>query len=94
MLFVFGAAWTDNSQVFFAGENGGIHDIHANQGNPAKGGHSRDNGIWQDGALLLFDPAKKTWKAVFMAFDSQFTGSTIQTDDHGNQPGDKKKLNY
>jgi uncharacterized protein YukJ len=87
-LYAFGAAWTDNTQVFFANENGGIHDIHCNQGNPKKGGHSRDNGVWQDGGILVFDPSKSQWKAVFMAFDSQFTGDTIQTDDNGNQVQD------
>lgn len=88
IVFAFGAAWTDNKQVFFDAEDGGIHDIHCNQGNPAKGGHSRDNGTFQDGALLFYHPTNKTWKAVFMAFDSQFTGNKIVTDEKGNQKND------
>lgn len=89
IVFAFGAAWTDNKQVFFDGEDGGIHDIHCNQGNPAKGGHSKDNGTFQDGAILFYHPSKKTWKAVFMAFDSQFTGNKIVSDEKGNQSGGK-----
>jgi uncharacterized protein YukJ len=41
-----------------------------NQGNPP-GRHERDNGVWQDGALLLHFPAEGRWTALFLAFQSQ-----------------------
>ncbi len=85
ILFVFGQQWTDNKQVFFAEENGGIHDIHCNQGNPKDGGHVRDNGVWQDGGIISYHQQSSSWSAIFMAFDSQFTKTTIQTDERGNK---------
>jgi uncharacterized protein YukJ len=57
----------------------GIHDIHMNQGNP-NGAHSKDNGTFQDGALLIHFP-DGTWSAVFIAFQSQ----SFNTDDQGDQ---------
>lgn len=50
-FYAFGSAYQD------PGQPGGIHDIHMNQGNPA-GDHQDDNGIWQDGALFVYTPAK------------------------------------
>ena len=49
----------------------GIHDIHMNQGNPVAGGFNKDNGVWQDGALLIHLPSKGTWTAVFIAFQTE-----------------------
>ena len=73
-IFAFGSAFTDNGKV------DGIHDIHMNQGNPAVGGHSGSNGIWQDGALFLYAPATKLWTAVFIAFQTE----SWKTDSSGN----------
>ena len=74
VIYAFGSAYADNGKV------DGIHDIHMNQGNPAKGGHSGDNGIWQDGALLIHLPSKGTWTAVFIAFQTE----SWNTDASGN----------
>ena len=57
----------------------GIHDIHMNQGNPT-GGHSGDNGAYQDGALLVYFPSEDRWLGAFLAFQTQ----SWQTDDQGN----------
>ena len=61
------------------GKVDGIHDIHMNQGNP-KGNHGGDNGVWQDGALLIHLPSKETWTAVFIAFQTE----SWSTDSAGN----------
>ena len=60
----------------------GVHDIHMNQGNPLAGGHAGDNGVWQDGGLLLWFPKADRWVTVFLAFQSQ----SWHTDDHTGNP--------
>ncbi len=73
VIYAFGSAFADKGKV------DGIHDIHMNQGNP-KNNHGGDNGIWQDGALFIHLPAKKTWTAVFIAFQTE----SWSTDSAGN----------
>jgi len=73
VIYAFGSAFSDKGKV------DGIHDIHMNQGNPANN-HGGDNGVWQDGALFLHLPAKGTWTAVFIAFQTQ----SWSTDSVGN----------
>jgi uncharacterized protein YukJ len=62
----------------------GIHDIHMNQGNPKGLRHgqdfSKDNGTFQDGALMVYFPNDQRWLAAFIAFQSQ----SWTTDDKGN----------
>jgi uncharacterized protein YukJ len=74
VIFAFGSAYADDGKV------DGIHDIHMNQGNPVQGGHSGDNGVWQDGALFIHLPSKGTWTAVFIAFQTE----SWNTDANGN----------
>jgi uncharacterized protein YukJ len=77
VIYAFGSAYAD------AGKVDGIHDIHMNQGNPvsgAQGGHGGDNGVWQDGALLIHLPSQGTWTAVFIAFQTE----SWTTDGQGN----------
>jgi uncharacterized protein YukJ len=69
-IYAFGSAYADNDGTQ------GIHDIHMNQGNPPRN-HSGDNGVWQDGAILMNLPATSTWIAIFIAFQTQ----SWQTDD-------------
>jgi uncharacterized protein YukJ len=64
VIYAFGSAYSDSGKV------DGIHDIHMNQGNP-KNNHGGDNGVWQDGALLIHLPSKATWTAVFIAFQTE-----------------------
>ncbi|WP_432189427.1 DUF2278 family protein [Streptomyces sp. Tue6028] len=47
----------------------GVHDIHMNQGNSAR--FQDDDGVWQDGGLLIHFPAQSRWVGVFLAFQSQ-----------------------
>jgi uncharacterized protein YukJ len=73
VIYAFGSAYADDGKV------DGIHDIHMNQGNPANN-HGGDNGVWQDGALFINLPSKKTWTAVFIAFQTE----SWSTDSVGN----------
>jgi uncharacterized protein YukJ len=57
--------------------NGGVHDIHMNQGNP-RGQFSGDNGIHQDGGLIIQTGAN-TFAGIFLAFQTQL----VPTDDNG-----------
>jgi uncharacterized protein YukJ len=72
-IYAFGSAFADSGRV------DGIHDIHIRQGNPI-GSHSQDNGIWQDGALVVNLPSQNTWIAVFIAFQTE----SWNTDQNGN----------
>ena len=71
-LYAFGQRWGPEpqpDQVFGFSPGGGVHDIHMNQGNRAP--FERDDGVWQDGALLLHFPAEPRWVGIFLAFQSQ-----------------------
>ena len=73
LVYAFGSAYADG------GATDGIHDIHMNQGNPTDN-HGNDNGIWQDGALLVSLPAQGSWTALFIAFQTE----SWQTDAAGD----------
>jgi uncharacterized protein YukJ len=78
MVYAFGERWGPEGQrdkVFGFAPGSGVHDIHMNQGNA--GGFVRDDGIWQDGALLIHHPVENRWCALFLAFQSQ----ALHTDD-------------
>ena len=85
-LWVFGQRWPTEAKVpdkvfgFLPGN--GVHDIHMNQGN--RGSHQQDNGVRQDGALLVHLPSEQRWVAVFLAFQSQ----AFHTDDATGNPVD------
>ena len=84
VIYAFGAKWgpeknTPDKYFRFLPGNG-IHDIHMNQGNSGK--YKKDNGIYQDGALIIEYPDRK-WRTFFFAFQSQ----TFKTNDAGNPVG-------
>ena len=85
VLYAFGQHWQDTSgadEVFpEINPSKGTHDIHMNQGNP-KGSFFKDNGIYQDGALLFHFPSKGTWTGVFVAFQSE----SFKTDNSTGDP--------
>jgi uncharacterized protein YukJ len=58
--------------------NGGVHDIHMNQGNPRNSNFAGDNGIRQDGGLIL-QTGPTSFAGVFLAFQTQL----IPTDNQG-----------
>jgi len=70
VAYVFGQSWGPDAakdKVFGFKPGAGVHDIHMNQGNsPA---FAKDDGVWQDGGLLLRFPER--WVGIFLAFQSQ-----------------------
>lgn len=81
-LYAFGQKWgpekNKHDKYFDFLPGNGIHDIHMNQGNVGK--WEQDNGIWQDGGLLINFENTGRWVAIFLAFQSQ----KYPTDDNGN----------
>jgi uncharacterized protein YukJ len=77
--YAFGERWGPEQglpdKIFGFEPGGGVHDIHMNQANV--GQFVGDDGVWQDGALLLHFPAQAQWVAIFLKFQSQ----TWHTDD-------------
>jgi uncharacterized protein YukJ len=85
MLYAFGERWGPEQQkdkIFGFKPNQGIHDIHMNQGNARDGQWAGDNGVWQDGGLMMRFPAQEQWVAVFLKFQSQ----AFHTDDQTGHP--------
>jgi uncharacterized protein YukJ len=78
-VYAFGEKWGPEADVkdkyfgFLPGN--GIHDIHMNQGND--GQFKKDNGVWQDGGLLIHYGSRNQWVGIFLAFQSQ----SFHTDD-------------
>ena len=73
VIYAFGERWGPEpgtpDKVFHFQPGNGVHDIHMNQGNDP--GHKGDDGVWQDGGLILRFPATNQWVAIFLAFQSQ-----------------------
>ena len=72
-VYAFGQRWGPEGgvpdKIFGFSPGNGVHDVHMNQGNT---GHFRsDDGVWQDGGLLLHYPGQDQWVAIFLAFQSQ-----------------------
>jgi uncharacterized protein YukJ len=83
VIYAFGEKWgpEDKSDKIFGFRPGnGIHDIHMNQGSTGK--FQGDNGIYQDGGLLIHYPSRNQWVAAFFAFQSQ----SFHTDDRTGNP--------
>ena len=84
-LYAFGQRWGPEAdppdKIFGFRPGNGVHDIHMNQGNVGR--FVADDGVWQDGALLLHFPGEDRWVAIFLVFQSQgrhtddSTGHTI-----------------
>ena len=72
-LYAFGQRWGPEDgipdKVFGFEPGDGVHDIHMNQGNDST--FVRDDGVWQDGGLLVHFPAVSRWIGIFLAFQSQ-----------------------
>jgi uncharacterized protein YukJ len=91
-VFAFGERWGPENgvpdKIFGFKPGNGVHDIHLNQGN--SGRFTGDDGVWQDGGLLLHFPSQQQWVAIFLAFQSQSwhtddtTGHTVP----GVEPGE------
>src|SRR3954467_8387150 len=62
LVYAFGAPWgpeTVRDKIFGFTPGNGVHDIHMNQGNSAH--FAGDDGVWQDGGLLLHFPSEARW---------------------------------
>lgn len=83
ILYAFGERWGPEhgkeDKIFGFEPGNGIHNIHMNQGN--KGRFTKDDGVYQDGGLLIHFPSEDRWIAVFLAFQSQLW----HTDDQSGQ---------
>jgi uncharacterized protein YukJ len=80
-IFAFGSRFPGNNPVAADRQlhtNGGVHDIHMNQGNPP-GPFFDDNGIHQDGGLII-QTGDNSFAGIFLAFQTQL----IPTNDQGN----------
>ncbi|PKM51649.1 MAG: hypothetical protein CVV02_05105 [Firmicutes bacterium HGW-Firmicutes-7] len=73
-MYVFGSKWKSNNyckpdRIFGFHPSMGMHDIHMNQGNTKH--WKNDDGVWQDGCILIHFPSKDEWVGIFLAFQSQ-----------------------
>lgn len=82
VLYAFGDRWgpeRNHIDPYFAfSPDNGIHDLHMNQGNVDD--YKKDDGIWQDGGILIHFKEEQRWIAIFLAFQSQ----SWCTDDAGH----------
>lgn len=73
VIYAFGERWgpeNGKKDKFFGFLPGnGIHDIHMNQGN--LGDYTDDDGVWQDGGLIVHFPDQNEWIGIFLRFQSQ-----------------------
>lgn len=84
-VYAFGEPWGPEPGIedkYFHFEPGrGIHDIHMNQGNHPS--FADQDGVHQDGAVLIHLPATQQWVGIFLKFQSQswhtddVTGHTV-----------------
>jgi uncharacterized protein YukJ len=88
-LYAFGERWGPESgnpdKIFGFLPGNGVHDIHMNQGNSPQ--FARDDGVWQDGALVFHFPSTDQWVAVFLAFQSQAWHTDDATGHAITEPG-------
>ncbi len=73
VLYAFGERWGPEKnlkdKIFGFLPGNGVHDIHMNQGNDAR--YVKDDGVWQDGAVLIHYPTANQWVGIFLRFQSQ-----------------------
>jgi uncharacterized protein YukJ len=88
-IFAFGERWDPEpgqaDKIFGFKPGNGIHDIHMNQGNV--GQFVQDDGVWQDGAIVLHFPSTNQWVGIFLAFQSQAWHTDDRTGHRLEEPG-------
>jgi uncharacterized protein YukJ len=99
LIYAFGQRWgpeTARDKIFGFKPGNGVHDIHMNQGNST--GFRGDDGVWQDGGLLIHFPSEDRWVGIFLAFQSQAwhtddrTGHAIEGAPPGPAPSDEPSV--
>lgn len=95
VIYAFGQRWGpepgQKDKIFGFLPGNGIHDIHMNQGNVDR--FVADDGVWQDGGLLIHFPRVEQWVAVFLKFQSQawhtndVTGHRLEIEDEPERDG-------
>ena len=88
-VYAFGERWgpeqDKRDKIFGFLPGNGVHDIHMNQGNHPP--FVRDDGVWQDGALVFHFLSTDQWVAVFLAFQSQSWHTDDSTGHAITEPG-------
>lgn len=73
VVYAFGERWgpekNKKDKYFGFLPGNGIHDIHMNQSNVAQ--FVGDDGVWQDGGILINFPTQGQWFGIFLKFQSQ-----------------------
>jgi uncharacterized protein YukJ len=71
LVYAFGESFHNNRRDRYFGfmPGKGMHNIHMNQGNTGR--FESENGVWQDGGLLIHFPLMDQWVAIFLKFQSQ-----------------------
>jgi hypothetical protein len=81
LIYAFGERWGPENNLkdkYFGFKPGnGIHDIHMNQAN--SDAFRDDDGVWQDGSVLIQFPSRNQWVAIFLKFQSQLWHSDDKT---------------
>ncbi len=81
LVYAFGERWGPEpgkkDKYFGFAPGNGIHDIHMNQGN--SGRFVGDDGVYQDGGVLVHFPDQREWVAIFLKFQSQSWHTDDQT---------------
>ncbi len=95
LLYAFGDRWgpetMERDKYFGFLPGNGIHDIHMNQGNVGR--FVDDDGVWQDGGLLIHFEEQQQWVGIFLAFQSQawhtddLTGHRVETEPEQRKEG-------
>ena len=98
LIYIFGERWgpeqTKKDKIFGFLPGNGVHDVHMNQANVGR--FTQDDGVYQDGAMLLHFPGHGQWVGIFLKFQSQTwhtddtTGHQTSTDTSGppSDPGE------
>ena len=71
-VYVFGAPYANPDPM------PGMHDVHMNQGDPIDGPHHADDGIWQDGCVII-----ETSDHKLKAYLGKFATQSLHTDNNG-----------
>lgn len=81
LVYAFGERWGPEQgkkdKIFGFQPGNGVHDIHMNQANAGR--FADDDGVYQDGALLLQFPSQGQWVGIFLKFQSQTWHSDDRT---------------